>query len=329
MGYPGDQQQPGGWGASQPPQEPYAPAHEPYEPYSAPTEQQYEPFAPQGEQSYSPSYGAEAPGGYDHDGPGGQDPFGPGNRDSGGGRKPWIIGGAIAAVVIVLGGGVAAFAMSGGDKKKDDTPPPAAAKSSSAAPSSKPSPSPTETGNGNKADTRSTDPKPLGLKEIFGKKTSFKYGGKKYVMTTRKATTKCADAVHGTKFRKALKKGGCTQVLRASFSDGKMVATIGVANLKSLDAAHAAQKASLPKDAFLVALPGAGSTKKLGQGLSVTSADPRFHFLIMSWVQYPNGKKIPKSAYSATSTFIRNVTKGTTLGTALAYRSISGEPYKG
>ena len=89
----------------------------------------------------------------------------------------------------------------------------------------------------------------------------------------------------------------------------------------------AAQTASRPKDAFIVPLPGSsGATKKIGQGLSLTTAEADGHYLIMSWVQYPDGKKITKSDYSAVTTFVRNTTLGSNLRPALNYRSMEGKP---
>ena len=145
-------------------------------------------------------------------------------------------------------------------------------------------------------------------------------------MTARRSERKCSPPTHGTKFRKALAKGGCTQVLRATFSNGKLIGTIGVINLRTQTAATSVQVTSRQKDAFILALPGAGTTKKIGQGLSLTTAEVDGHYLIMSWVQYPNGKKIASRDYSSVTSFVRSTTYGSNLRTALNYRSMEGKP---
>jgi hypothetical protein len=145
-------------------------------------------------------------------------------------------------------------------------------------------------------------------------------------MTARRAERRCSPPTHGTTFRKALTKGGCTQVLRATFSNGKLIGTIGVINLRTQTAANSVQVTSRQKDAFILALPGTGSTKKIGQGLSLTTAEVDGHYLIMSWVQYPNGKRISSKYYGAVTSFVRDATLGSNLRPALNYRSMEGKP---
>jgi hypothetical protein len=358
MSYPGEEQQPGGWGPSQPPQSPYGPVDDqagqggppygrpqgggPYEdPYGGPPHDSGfgsggsfgGSFGNEQRDSYGggsfepgPSFGAEQPDPYGA-GPGGYGPPGEDDEErfrSGSGRKRLIIGAAVVAGVVVVGGGTA-LALSGGgsdDKPKAAAPPTTAPPAS---PSVNPTPSPTETGRGDRLGSRTTDPKPLTLNEIF-KARSFKSGGRRYVMTARRAERKCSPPTHGTSFRKALAKGGCTQVLRATFSNGKLVGTIGVINLRTQTAADSVQVTSRQKDAFILALPGTGTTKKIGQGLSLTTAEVNGHYLIMSWVQYPTGKKIAKSDYSAVTAFVKATTYGSNLRTALNYRSMEGKP---
>jgi hypothetical protein len=367
MSYPGDPQQPGGWGTPRPPQSPYGPVEDqaggspydapqaggPYEdPYGGPPRDSgfgpgpgsgFGPGGPGGsfgsEQpdpyGSGPSFGAESPppygGGQDPYG-GGQDPYGGGpggyepgedGGESGSNRKRLIIGAAVAAGVVVVGGAAFALTSGGDDKAKPEAAP--TSTPSSVKPTPTPTPSPTETGRGLRLVSRATDPKPLTLNEIF-KARSFKASGRRYVMTARRAERKCSPPTHGTNFRKALAKGGCTQVLRATFSNGKLIGTIGVINLRTQTGANSVQGTSRQKDAFILALPGSGTTKKIGQGLSLTTAEVDGHYLIMSWVQYPNGKKIATRDYSSVTSFVRSTTYGSNLRTALNYRSMEGKP---
>jgi hypothetical protein len=362
MSYPGDQQQPGGWGPSRPPSSPYGPGddqagHGGPPSFGGPREGGFGPGGGPGgpggavgASGYSgsfgdgPSYGDERPPSYgnafepnpSHDsydegaepyggGPGGYGPgddFGSGSG-SGSGRKRLIIGAAIAVGVIVVAGGAAFALTSGGDDKSKTEAAPASA--APATPTPTPTPSPTETGRGDRLQSRATDPKPLTLNEIF-KDRSFKAGGRRYLMTARRSERKCSPPTHGTRFRKALAKGGCNQVLRATFSNGKLIGTIAVINLRTQAAATSAQAASKSKDAFVLALPGTGTTRKIGQGLSLTTTEVNGHYLIMSWVQYPSGKKIVRSDYSAVTAFVKYTTYGSNLRTALNYRSMEGKP---
>lgn len=364
MSYPGDQQQPGGWAPSRSPQSPYGPVDDqtgpggsPYErptsgsPYEGPHDDPHGGFGGAGPGG---SFGAEqhgpyggGPGGYEsggydqgdydqgrYDPPGGYEPDGfeqggfdrgrydPGDRGSrpGKDRKRTLIGATVVAGIVAIGGGTAFALASGGDKT-------GAAPATSAPPTPAPSPTPTATatGRGDRLQSRATDPRPLTLNEVF-KDKSFKSGSRRYYMTGRRSERKCTPPTHGTKFRKVLTKGGCTQVLRATFSNGSLIGTIGVLNLRTETAAEAAKEESRDKDAFILALPGVGSTKKIGQGLSLTTAEADGHYLIMSWVQYPNGKQIAKKDYPAVTSFVQSTTYGSNLRTALNYRSMEGKP---
>jgi hypothetical protein len=355
MSYPGDPQQPGGWGPSQPPQSPYGPGKDqaghggssydgpqgggPYDDsYGGPP--QGGGYGPGG--GYGGSFGTERPDAHGGDfgrgpsfgegpdayggGPDGYEPAGePGEGDfrSGPNRKRLIVGAAVIAGLIVAGGGTALAITSGGDEK----PKPAAAPTTAPPPTPtvNPTPSPTETGRGERLQSRATDPRPLTLNEIF-KARSFKASGRRYYMTARRSERKCSPPTHGTAFRKALAKAGCTQVLRATFNNGKLIGTIAVINLRTQSAADAVKVASRQKDSYILALPGSGTTKKIGQGLSLTTVEVDGHYLIMSWVQYPTGKKIAKSDYSAVTSFVRNTTYASNLRTALNYRSMEGKP---
>lgn len=383
MSYPGDQQQPGGWGSPRPPQSPYGPVDDqaehggsPYgggsyddrydEPYGsrdggydpgggfgrpggqgAPQrgsfgDEQDDPYgygapggAPQGGSYGSeqpdpygggfgggPSYGGEHQDPYGGD-PGGYSPAGGPGDDPRSGRdsKRLLVSLGISAAILLVGGG-AAFALAGGGSKPKPT---AAPTTTAPTPTPSPTPTATETGRGNRLQSRATDPRPLSLNEVF-KNKSFKAGGRRYLMTGRRSEHKCSPPTHGTKFRKMLAKGGCTQVLRATFTNGKLIGTIGVINLRTQTGAEAVQVTSRQKDAFILALPGAGTTKKIGQGLSLTTTEVDGHYLIMSWVQYPNGKKIASKDYSSVTAFVRYTTYGSNLRTALNYRSMEGKP---
>ncbi|RFU36867.1 hypothetical protein DZF91_35795, partial [Actinomadura logoneensis] len=272
-------------------------------------------------------------------GPGGPEGFGPGGGfdqhvagpPPGKAKKrnlPLIIGGAAVAGVVLIGGGVAAASMF-----KDDPAPKTktTAKTNKAAPTASATPSTpaTPTLSPVKLKSRTTDPSPLSLNEVFGK-SSFRGAGEKYKRTGWNAAKSCDGAVGGTSLTVSVKKGGCSQVLRATYTrgDGKLIGTVGVFNLKTETAAKAAVRAAAAKDAYLKPLPGTGNTKKIGTGLALGTAEARGHYLVMTWVQRPDGKKIADSAHKDVSDFGQQVIQGSGLGVALHFRETEGKPYR-
>jgi hypothetical protein len=246
-------------------------------------------------------------------------------------KRPLIIGAIVGAVVLV-GGGVMAVSLLGGDSGKKSvatSAPPTGANPQGTGPANGPTTAPakptTTTGPlGAKLKNRVTDPKPLTLAEVF---KHHKFG--RYVMTAQRRDVNCTKVVHGAKFAAALKSGGCTQLLRATFStkDGKLIGTIGVANLKTDTAAKKAQQAGEGKDAWLLPLPGSGTSKKIGKGSALGTSEARGHYVLLSWVQRPDGKDLTAGQRGTVSTFVTQVTLGSNLTTALQYRGISGKPY--
>ncbi|MCP2343297.1 hypothetical protein [Actinomadura rupiterrae] len=240
---------------------------------------------------------------------------------------PLIIGGAAVAGVVLIGGGIAAASLLKDDPKpKHKT---TATTKSAPAKGTQPSPSPSQTLDPVKLKSRATDPSPLGLAEIYGK-ASFSGAGEKYKRTGWNTAKDCTGAVGGTALTGSVKKGGCSQVLRATYTrgDGKLIGTVGVFNLKTETAAKAAVKAAADKDAYLKPLPGSGNTKKIGTGLALGTAEARGHYLVMTWVQRPDGKKIADSAHQDVSDFGQQVIQGSGLSFALHYRETEGKPYR-
>jgi hypothetical protein len=246
-------------------------------------------------------------------------------------KLPLIIG-AIVGAIVLIAGGFMVFSVLGGDSgKKTAGGTPSGGTNpqgngAPTAPASSPAAKPTAaTGPlGAKLKNRATDPRPLTLAEVFKHR---RFG--KYVMTAKRQDGNCAKVVHGTRFSAALKSGGCTQMLRATFSttDGKLIGSIGVANLRTDTAAKKVQAAGAGKDAWLLPLPGTGSTKKIGKGSALGTAEARGHYVLLSWVQRPDGKELTAAQRGTVSTFVSQVILGSNLSTALQYRGISGKPY--
>ncbi|ACY99813.1 MULTISPECIES: hypothetical protein [Thermomonospora] len=241
---------------------------------------------------------------------------------------PVTVGGAVLAGLLLVGGGFAASsALKGGS---GDGKAAAAPQQPTATPTATPTPSLSAAPLNIKLKSRATDPKPLTLKEVFGK-ASFTAKGKKYVRTAWKHERNCSKAVNGGKLAATLKKGGCVQVLRATYAraDGLLVGTVGVLNLKTDKWARAAQKAGAGRDAYLQPLPGTGYSKKIGKGAALGTSRAHGHYLIMTWVQRPDGKTIAKKYHRVVSDFQQQIILGSNLGRALHYRGIEGKPLTG
>ncbi|RAY15124.1 hypothetical protein DPM19_10370 [Actinomadura craniellae] len=240
-------------------------------------------------------------------------------------RMPLVIGGAALAGVVLIAGGFGLSAV----LKDDPEPAPAAASAPPATPTAAPTPTTSpQVPLNTKIKTRTTDPQALTFTEIFNR-SRFTVSRTRYVMTARRAERSCARAVNGTALATAITRGGCSQVLRATFarSDGALVGTVGVFNLSTENAAKLAQRAGGGKDTYLQPLPGGGVTRKIGKGAALGTISVRGHYLVMTWVQRPDGKAVPAAQHKAVSTFGQHVTWGSNLTKALHYRGIEGKPY--
>jgi hypothetical protein len=134
--------------------------------------------------------------------------------------------------------------------------------------------------------TRATDPVPLTGVELFPGR--FANAGVSY---SRSATTGgkfCRSAVIGATLQAALRAGGCTQEVRATYLSrtAKMMATIGVFNLKSFTAASKAALAAGTSE-FVAQLPAkSGPTHHIGSGTGLEEALVKGHYLILVWAEF-------------------------------------------
>ncbi|MFD0685599.1 hypothetical protein [Actinomadura fibrosa] len=278
------------------------------------------------ESPYAPPMGGPG-GGFDAPppGPSGPDELGTGRPAPPERRRnlPLIIGGAAVAGLVLIGGGVGLSSMLKDDPKpkKAAEPAPSASKPQATASPTVPPLEPV------KLKSRTTDPTALTLGEVFGK-SSFKSGKLKYTRTAASAKRGCTGVVGGAALAKALKKGGCAQALRATYalSNGQLIGTVGVLNLKTEAAAKQAVKAAAGKDAFLQALPGKGISKNNGKGEALGTSEAFGHYVIMTWVQRPDGKKIAAKYQSAVRAFGTQIVKNSGLSLALHYRETEGKP---
>ncbi|MFI7031348.1 hypothetical protein ACIBK1_21775 [Microbispora rosea] len=177
--------------------------------------------------------------------------------------------------------------------------------------------------------SRTTDKSPLSLRELFAK-SKFVKNKRSYVRTAYRKEKKCADGVTGDKITKALKAGGCTQLLRASFADSKgtVIGTVGVANLKTSATAKKVASAGgggERKD-YLKPLPGKDeATKHLGTGEAYAGGWTHGHYAVLLWFQFKDGHKPAKNELKRLYQTAVDVTDATVFP-ALDTRSLNGGP---
>ncbi|MFB4282967.1 hypothetical protein ACBJ59_47240 [Nonomuraea sp. MTCD27] len=219
------------------------------------------------------------------------------------------------AVLGLLGGGLALM------WNTDD---PVTAETTAARQTSAPLPSPPPGKYGYAAE-RSTDPDPISVKEVFGSKKKLSVSGRSYEMTITSKDKKCTDGALGDALHKALKAAKCTQFVRASFrdKDGKVIGTVGVANLSSSKQASKVAKAGDTKN-YVKPLAGKDTvTKFLGSGSGGAKISTYGHYAILYWFQNKDGTKPDSKGSKRISEAINDITKAT-LFLALDNRALTG-----
>jgi hypothetical protein len=200
---------------------------------------------------------------------------------------------------------------------------------SNAAAPSRPAVSPTPTpslGPWRDITSQAVDAQPLSIGELYPAR--FTFAGNSGVRTVDKADANCTSALIGTALRSAVRKGGCTQVIRASYlsTDRKVMATIGVLNLVDVAAAEKAGKATGAAE-FIRQLPSPkGPTHNLTKGTGLEEAEVKGHYLILIWTEFanlhaPSGKKQRKEL----TAFSADLFAGTA-NVSLTSRMVTGKP---
>jgi hypothetical protein len=174
--------------------------------------------------------------------------------------------------------------------------------------------------------SQAVDSQPLTARELYPAR--FTEGGSTGKRTVERTNTKCTNAVIGSALQAAVRKGGCTQVVRASYlsSNRKVMSTIGVLNLTDVAAAEKAGKASGAAQ-FIRQLPGPhGPTRNLTKGTGIEVAEVKGHYLILIWTEFadlgaPKGKKQRREL----TKFSANLFAGTA-NVSLTSRMVTGKP---
>jgi hypothetical protein len=204
-------------------------------------------------------------------------------------------------------------------------PVPTAGSATEAGPAVSPSASPT-LGPWQHITSQAVDSQPLSTHELYPAR--FTDGGSNGRRTVRRTNTKCTNAVIGSALQAAVRKGGCTQVVRASYLSGnrKVMATIGVLNLADVAAAEKAGKASGAAQ-FIRQLPGPhGPTRNLTKGTGIEVAEVKGHYLILIWTEFANlGAPKGKKQRRELTKFSADLFAGTA-NVSLTSRMVTGKP---
>jgi hypothetical protein len=174
--------------------------------------------------------------------------------------------------------------------------------------------------------SQAVDSLPLSAHELYP--AQFAEGGSAGTRTVERTNTKCTSALIGSTLQAAVRKGDCTQVVRASYlsSNRKVMATIGVLNLSDVAAATKAGKASGAAQ-FIRQLPGPhGPTRNLTKGTGIEVAEIKGHYLILIWTEFANlGAPKGKKQRQELTGFAADLFAGTA-NVSLTSRMVTGNP---
>jgi hypothetical protein len=175
-------------------------------------------------------------------------------------------------------------------------------------------------------DTRKLDPVPLSLDELY--LPAFTISGNEYVKATANLTKTCGDAVFGELIQAALQAGGCTQVARATYvsGDGKIMGTIGVANLSSTYWAGKAAKTVGSTELVAPLTSAKGPTKNLLKGTGLAYAAVKGHYLILFYAEFASTKTPSTAAEKQELVAFCNGMFSGSADIALSHRMLYGKP---
>ena len=243
-------------------------------------------------------------------------------RSAGRGRKrrqpAWLAIGAagiiIAAVAAILVVTIPRGSTTAPSHKPSSTPTPA---------SSSPTPPPGPWGF---IGSRKTDPLPLTAAELYP--ASISNQGIIYTKAKQAKGANCRAALIGSALQAAVRHAVCTQTLRATYlsKTAKVMATIGVFNLKNFaSASKAAGKAGRAQ--FVAQLAAkAGPAKSIGQGTGLEEAIVKGHYLVLVWAETTNLTPPKGQAGKARLTAFMNLLVKHTVNVSLSNRMVDAKP---
>jgi len=176
--------------------------------------------------------------------------------------------------------------------------------------------------------SRATDPVPLTLAELYP--SHLVSGAAKYGRAAAKSGKNCRGSLIGSALQAAVRRGGCSQELRATYLSrhAKVMATIGVFNLKTAAlASKAARQAG--RSEFVAQLPAkTGPTQAIGQGTGLEEALVKGHYLMLIWAEATNLSAPKTAAARAHISSFMSLLISQTVNVSLSTRMVNGRPPK-
>ncbi len=176
---------------------------------------------------------------------------------------------------------------------------------------------------------RKTDATPLTMPEVFP--ATISDGTTTYTRARQAIGKNCRSSVIGAALQAAVRKAGCSQALRATYLSrtAKVMATIGVFNLKNAaQAGKAAAQAGHSE--FVTQLAAkAGPAKAIGQGTGLEEALFKGHYLVLVWAEPTNVNVSPSGKNKSKLDAFMKLLVAHTVNASLSYRMVDGKPPAG
>jgi hypothetical protein len=175
--------------------------------------------------------------------------------------------------------------------------------------------------------SRKTDAVPLTIGELYP--ASISNAGTVYKRAAAKST-KCRPALIGAALRAAVRRGGCTQSIRATYlsKSAKVMGTIGVFNLKNYAVANSAASKAGHSEFVAQLAAKAGPAKAIGQGTGIEEALVKGHYLVLVWAEDTNLSAPKSKAGRARLTSFMRLLFNQTASVSLSHRMVDGKPAK-
>lgn len=230
---------------------------------------------------------------------------------------------AVLAVVVVAGGGVAYLELAGHHSGTGSL----KAGASRPKPTADPGP-PASLGQWGYITSRTTDPVPLTIAELFPGK--FTEAGITYTMTVNKAATSCGPALVGSQLQSAAQQAGCNQAMRASYlsssSSGQVMGTIGVLNLSTAAGSQSTGRAAGASETIAQLAGPSGPTASLTKGTGLEAAEVKGHYLVLVWAEFANTQSPSTAAQKQQLESFISLLLQKTANVSLAIREVTGKP---
>jgi hypothetical protein len=174
--------------------------------------------------------------------------------------------------------------------------------------------------------TRAGDPSPLTLSQLFP--AQFAVGGASYLRTAQLGSTHCSRGVFGASLQGAVRKYGCSQVMRASYlvSSLKLMGTIGVLNLANAADANKVGRVTGSSEFIAQLTAATGPTRTLTRGTGLEEAEVKGHYLILTWVEFTTHRAPGTAAQRAQLRAFSADLISQTANVSLTSRMVTGAP---